>query len=167
VGRLSAEKGVHNLITAFESLVTTQKLVIAGYSPMERQYIKALKSRGKGRVLFLGHVASDLLPELYSNATIYVLPSESEGLSISLLEAMSYGCCVVTSAIRENLDVILNCGLSYELGNTHGLSEALNCLLRDYPLRKAMGQRARERVAEDYNWDDICSKYEELYKNLS
>ena len=170
VGRLSPEKGPHYLINAFKRLDTTQKLVIAGDSPGQHDYIKSLKGDPlHERVLFLGHVpsTSTLLSELYSNASIYVLPSESEGLSISLLEAMSYGCCVVTSDIQENLDVISDFGLSFELGNVGMLSKTLNSLLHDNPLRKAMGQKARNHVQKLYNWDDICTTYEKLYKTIA
>lgn len=166
-GRLSPEKGCHHLVNAFKYLETKQNLVIAGDSPREPDYIKSLKSIADDRVLFLGHVSSVILSELYSNASIYVLPSESEGLSISLLEAMSYGCCVVTSAIKENLDVISDCGFSFEVGNIDMLSKTLTSLLQDYPLRKAMGQKARNHVQKLYNWDDICTKYEKLYRNLT
>jgi glycosyltransferase involved in cell wall biosynthesis len=167
VGRLSPEKGCHFLLNAFKHLKTKQHLVIAGDAPHNQDYIRSLKDNADDRVLFLGHVSSDLLYELYSNASIYVLPSESEGLSISLLEAMSYGCCVVTSDIKENLDVILDCGLFFEFGNVDALSKTLNSLLQDYPLRKSMGQKAREHVARHYNWDTICTKYEELYNKLA
>lgn len=167
VGRLSPEKGPHYLINAFKKLKTTKKLVIAGDSPDQHEYIKSLKGNPlHERVLFLGHVPSALLSELYSNASIYVLPSDSEGLSISLLKAMSYGCCVVTSAIQENLDVISDCGLSFELGNVDMLSKTLNSLLHDPQIRKDMGQRARDHAQKLYNWDDICLGYEKLYKNL-
>jgi glycosyltransferase involved in cell wall biosynthesis len=166
VGRLSPEKGIHFLINAFNRIKTNKKLVIAGGSQNDN-YIKSLKNLANDLVLFLGHVtSSDLLSELYSNASIYVLPSESEGLSISLIEAMSYGCCVVTSAIKENIDVILDCGLSFESGNEIMLSKILNVLLQDPLMRKIMGQKAKKRAHKFFNWDDICAKYDNLYKNM-
>ena len=166
VGRLSPEKGTHYLMDAFSRLNTTHQLVIAGDSPNEPDYVRDLKATAGDRVLFLGHVSSALLSELYSHASIYVLPSESEGLSISLLEAMSFECCVVTSAIRENLDVISDCGVSFEPGNTVMLTETLAALLLDPPARKALGRRAKHHVQQLYNWEDICTQYETLYKTI-
>ena len=166
VGRLSSEKGCHYLIEAFKRLNTRNKLVIAGDATNESNYLKYLKEGCNSRILFLGHVSNDILAELYSNALLYILPSDSEGLSISLLEAMSYGCCVLTSSIKENLDVVSGCGETFEAGNVDMLTLKMQQLLENSSLRGALGHRARDLVAESYNWDDICCSYETLYQEI-
>ena len=63
------------------------------------------------------------MAELYSNCYAFVLPSEMEGLSNALLEALSYGNCIITSDIPENLEVIEDAGLSFRSTNVHSLQE--------------------------------------------
>ncbi len=164
-GRLSPEKGCHNLIDAYNKIKTEVKLVIAGASNDE-SYFKVLKNKANKNIIFLGHVSTDILAELYSNALVYILPSESEGLSISLLEAMSYGCCVLTSSITENLDVIADCGIAFEPGNVEMLSNKLNLLLKDRALIDILGCKALDRVKRLFNWDDVCEEYQKLYRDV-
>lgn len=166
VGRLSPEKGLHYLIDAYKGLETDHKLVIAGGFTDSNDYFRYLKSNSDERVLFLGHLSTEVLSELYSSASVFVLPSESEGLSISLLEAMSYGCCVVTSDIPENMDVIKNCGVPFDFGNIQSLKDALKWLTNTPEIRRELGEKALKRVAKLYKWDDICFQYEEIYENI-
>lgn len=166
VGRLSPEKGCHYLINAFNNLENDKKLVIAGDVKSNEKYKKILMDNANERVLFLGHVSQKILAELYCNSLVYVLPSESEGLSFSLLEAMSYGCCVLASAIRENMDVIDDCGVLFEVGNVEMLTEKLAMLLGNEKYRSYLGQKAKTHVSRLFNWENICTQYELLYEEL-
>src|SRR5699024_1811287 len=99
LGRLVPEKGISYLIEAFKQIDTNKKLVIAGGSSDTDEFLQNLKKLAKDdeRTIFTGFVQGQLLEELYSNAYVYVLPSDLEGMPLSLLEAMSYGnCCVVS-----------------------------------------------------------------------
>lgn len=91
LGRLVPEKGVHYLIEAFKSIQTDKKLVIAGGASDTDEYMERLKKLAAGdkRIIFTGFVQGRILEELYSNAYVYVLPSDLEGMPLSLLEAMS------------------------------------------------------------------------------
>lgn len=60
------------------------------------------------RIVFTGFVQGQLLQELYSNAYVYVLPSDLEGMPLSLLEAMSYGNCCLTSGYKRGTEVVGN-----------------------------------------------------------
>src|SRR4030042_3597995 len=106
VGRLVPEKGCHYLIKAFMKLQTDKKLVIVGGSSHSDAYVDKLHQMGDDRVIFTGYVYDDRLEELFTNAYIYVLPSNVEGLQISLLEAMSYGICVLSSDIPDNVEIL-------------------------------------------------------------
>ena len=111
LGRLVPEKGAHYLIKAFNQLQTDRKLVIAGGASDSAEYLKELTClvddlKLNDRVIFTDFVCGDVLSELYSNAYLYVLPSDLEGMPLSLLEAMSYGNCCVTSDIEECTSVI-------------------------------------------------------------
>jgi glycosyltransferase involved in cell wall biosynthesis len=97
--RLVPEKGVHYLVEAFSKLRTDKMLVIAGACPYEDPYVKKLQESAGGNVAWVGYVKGRLLAELYTNAYLYVQPSETEGLPLSVLEALSYGRCVVASDI--------------------------------------------------------------------
>ncbi len=114
VGRLVPEKGCHYLIDAYSRLNTDLKLVIAGDSRFTDKYADSLKRSASKDIIFLGNVTGVKLAELFSNAYLFVQPSELEGLSIALLEAMSYGRCVLTSDIAEELEVTADAGLSFQ-----------------------------------------------------
>ena len=103
LGRLVPEKGIHYLIEAYQSLKTDKKLVIAGGISDTGEYGEALQklAANNPNILFTGFVQGRPLEELYSNAYLYILPSDLEGMPLSLLEAMSYGNCCVTSDIEE------------------------------------------------------------------
>ena len=93
LGRLVPEKGIRYLVEAFKNVKTDKKLVIAGGSSDTDSFMEELKELAKGddQILFTGFVQGAMLDELYSNAYIYTLPSDLEGMPLSLLEAMSYG----------------------------------------------------------------------------
>ena len=93
LGRIVPEKGLRYLIEAFQGVSTEKKLVIAGGASDTQDFVEELKALAKkdSRILFTGFVQGQLLQELYSNAYLYTLPSDLEGMPLSLLEAMSYG----------------------------------------------------------------------------
>ena len=108
LARIVPEKGLHYLLDAFCEIKTDKKLVIAGGSSHTDDYMKEISEKASqdSRILMTGFVQGELLEELYSNAYIYVLPSDVEGMPISLLEAMSYGNCCLISDIAENMEVV-------------------------------------------------------------
>lgn len=100
LGRIVPEKGIHYLIDAYSQIDTQMPLVIAGGSSHSQEYFEELKQKAQGKnIIFTDFVQGRELEELYSNAYVYVLPSDLEGMPISLLEAMSYGNCCLTSDI--------------------------------------------------------------------
>ncbi len=164
--RLVPDKGVHYLIDAFNELKTDKKLVIAGDAKHEDRYINALKQKANKNTLFLGFVTGELLEELFSNAYLYILPSEIEGLPISLLEAMSYGNCVLVSDIPENLEALDGHGYTFANKNTKDLHQMLSLLLENKDLVEAKKSEARRHVLEHYSWDKIVDRYEEMYHSM-
>ena len=91
------------------------------------------------RALFTGHVEGNLLSELYSNAYCYALPSDVEGLPMSLLEAMSHGAACVTSDIPECADVLQGCGLTFPHGDAGALRDVLEGLIADSAQAERLG----------------------------
>jgi glycosyltransferase involved in cell wall biosynthesis len=164
--RLVPEKGCHYLIEAYKQLRTDKKLVIAGDGLPGDPYVEALKKEAGSNILFPGFVKGSLLKELLSNAYLYLLPSEIEGLSAGLLEAMSYGRCVLVSDIAENREAVQDYGYTFESRSARDLKSKLEFLL-EYPAKvEEMGQNAQVYVKKEFNWDNITAQYEGLYRNL-
>ena len=166
LGRLVPEKGIHYLIDAYRQINTDKKLVIAGGVSDTDDYAHMLleHSRGDDRILFTGFVQGRVLQELYSNAYLYVLPSDVEGMPLSLLEAMSYGNCCLTSDIDECASVVGNAGVTFAKGNIAELTQKLQQLCDCTMCVDGYRKHAAEHVLQQFNWDDITRKTLELYQ---
>jgi glycosyltransferase involved in cell wall biosynthesis len=166
LGRLVPEKGIHYLIEAFRKLETDKKLVIAGGLSDSGTYGDELKAMAEGdeRIIFTGFTQGRVLEELYSNAYIYVLPSDLEGMPLSLLEAMSYGNCCVTSDIEECASVTENHGLTFPKGNVHRLRDLLQRLCDDAEEVRNYRETSAGYIAQKYSWDDVVNQTLELYQ---
>jgi glycosyltransferase involved in cell wall biosynthesis len=166
LGRLVPEKGVAYLIDAFKNVRTDKKLVIAGGSSDTAAFAQELKDRAAGdaRILFTGFVQGRMLEELYSNAYVYVLPSDLEGMPLSLLEAMSYGNCCVTSDIEECASVTEDHGLTFPKGNVECLRDLLQRLCDDAEEVRNYRETSAGYIAQKYSWDDVVNQTLELYQ---
>ncbi len=165
LGRLVPEKRAELLIEAYRGLETDKQLVIAGGGSDTSAYEAGLRelAGGDNRILFTGFVDGELLVELYSNAYAYALPSDVEGMPMSLLEAMAYGRCCVTSDIPECADVLAGRGVTFPKGDVVGLSAALARVLDDADFARESGQAAKAYVEETYDWDSVVERTLELY----
>ncbi|MBI2459475.1 MAG: glycosyltransferase family 4 protein [Parcubacteria group bacterium] len=166
VSRLVGHKGLQYLIAAYKNLRTNKKLVIVGGGAYTDNYVKELTAAAQGNknIIFTGNQTGAELAELFSNAYVFVQPSESEGLSISLLEAMSYKNCVLVSDIRENIDAAGNCGFSFKNKNVKSLQMKLSYLLKHSVLVKKQGRLAGLRVGQNYNWPGLISATIKIYQ---
>ncbi|WP_288230174.1 glycosyltransferase family 4 protein [uncultured Faecalicoccus sp.] len=166
LGRLVPEKGIPYLIEAFKQIETDKKLVIAGGSSDTDEFLLYLKKLTKDdrRIIFTGFVQGQLLEELYINAYLYALPSDLEGMPLSLLEAMSYGNCCVVSDIAECTDVVEDKAVAFQKSNVKQLKEKLQDLC-DYPEKvQSYKNSASDFICQKYNWDDVVKKTMELYR---
>lgn len=166
LGRIVPEKGEHYLIQAFKQIETDKKLVIAGGASDTDDYLKSLKelASGEERIIFTGFVQGELLQELYSNAYVYVLPSDLEGMPLSLLEAMSFGNCCLTSDIPECTEVIGYHGVSFKKGNVSDLKEKLQELCDQESTVRDYQKKASDYICRKYDWDIIVQKTLMLYQ---
>ncbi len=160
LGRLVPEKRPELLIEAFRALDTNKRLVIAGGSSDTSAYEKELRAAAQGdnRIVFTGFVNGEPLGELYSNCYAYVLPSDVEGMPMSLLEAMAYGRCCVTSDIPECADVLAGNGVTFEKGSADSLRAVLRDLLTDAGRADALGTAAKAHVVKTYNWHSVVER---------
>lgn len=166
LGRMVPEKGIHYLIEAFRGVQTDRKLVVAGGASDSEAYIDRLKEQagGDSRIVFTGFVQKELLRELYSNAYVYVLPSDLEGMPLSLLEALSYGCCCVTSDIPECVDVTGEHGVAFQKGSAVDLRVKLQELCDDVGQVYRRREGAADYVCRRHRWDEVVDRTLELYQ---
>ncbi|HDQ22542.1 MAG TPA: glycosyltransferase [Candidatus Uhrbacteria bacterium] len=172
VSRLIKPKGLHTLIEAYASLKNTdKKLVIVGDASDTDSYgyVKDLKTLAgdNKNIIFTGNQTGQALVEFYSNAYLFVQPSEAEGLSIALLEAMSYGKAVIASDIEPNIEAIADIGLNFKNKDVADLSQKLQYLLDQPELIEIMAGKLKERAKTEYNWDNIVKKTLTLYNSIS
>jgi glycosyltransferase involved in cell wall biosynthesis len=163
LGRFSPEKNCHLLIEAFEHLHTDMKLVLAGGSSHSDGYVKSLRRHESEQIRFLPWVSGSDLEELVSHAALFVLPSELEGLSLALLDAMAAGVCVLTSDIPENKEVVEGAGFTFRRGDLTDLQRMLDLLVHDPDLRRQSAARGRERIQGEYLWPEIARSIETAY----
>lgn len=166
LGRIVPEKGIHYLIDAFNNINTDKKLVIAGGASDTNDYYQELKEKSKNNknIIFTGFVQGRELEELYSNSYIYCLPSDLEGMPLSLLEAMSYGNCCLTSDINECEEVIEDKGVIFKKSDVEDLKEKLQYFCDNENFVNTYKNVAKDYILSKYNWDDITKRTLDLYK---
>lgn len=165
LGRIVPEKGIHYLIDAYNHLKTNKKLVIAGGASDTDEYFSELKAQAKENknIIFTGFVQGKELDELYSNAYIYCLPSDLEGMPLSLLEAMSYKNCCVTSDIDECSEVLEDKGITFKKANSKELAKILKELCSNENKVKEYKKNAQKFILNKYNWDNVVEQTIRLY----
>ena len=168
VSRLTAEKGVHYLIDAYNSIKTNKKLVIAGDTSDTDEYVKMIKQKALGNpdIIFTGFISGDVLTEIYSNAYVVTLPSDIEGMSLSLLEALAYGNAVLCSDIPENTLVTESKAMHFKKSNVEDLAEKLQEMCNDDEIVKELKNGVDEFILGKYNWNDVANATFDLYKKV-
>lgn len=166
LARIVPEKGLNYLIQAFQKVRTEKKLVIAGSPSDTKEFYCRMQELAKGdeRILFTGFVEGEVLQELYSNCYLYCLPSELEGMPISLLEAMSYGNCCLTSDIEECADVVGSYGYLFRNRDVADLQNMLQRLCDQPELVERCCAGVSEYICSAYSWDESVEKTLALYQ---
>ena len=166
LGRIVPEKGETYLIEAFKQVKTDKKLVIAGGSSDTERYMQELKvlAAEDERILFTGFVQGQLKDELYSNAYVYTLPSDLEGMPLSLLEAMSYGNCCLVSDIPECAEVVEDKAVRFRKSNVEDLRDRLQTLCDQPDIVVGYREHAAGFILNKYGWDDVVEKTLALYR---
>ena len=166
VSRLEPENNAHIVIKAFEGLRTDKSLVIVGDAPYSKGYISSLRKTSDPRVIFTGYVFGEGYREFLSHAYGYVHATEVGGTHPALIEAMGAGNCVIANDTPENKEVLQDAGMIYAKNDIADLQKNMQ-LLEDHPeMIVQWEQKARRRVAQEYNWDSVVEKYETLFYKL-
>lgn len=169
VSRLIKHKGIHYALEAYKQLKNpNKKLVIAGGSAHTDQYVAQLKkiAGDNSNIIFTGEVRGLPLFELFSNAYLFVIPSEYEGLSIALLEAMSYGTPILSSDIPPNVESLAGLGFTFKNQDATDLREKIQYLLENPSIVSKSSEDLKKRVKEEYDWEVVTRKTLELYGKM-
>ena len=165
LGRIVPEKEVLTLVKSFKKVKTDKKLVIAGSSKDMPGYYEEVRQAAAEdpRIVFVGFAQGAVLEELFTNNYLYCLPSNLEGMPISLLEALSFGNCCVCSDIPECTEVIGNDGFAFPVGSGEKLRE----LLQELCDKQILVDDCKKRVSRHFipmSWDEVVEKTLELYQ---
>lgn len=163
LARIVPEKGLDYLIDAWKRMTDVEKrgkkLVIAGGASHSNDYYDSIinKCENDGSIIMTGFVTGQELEELFSNAYLYILPSDIEGMPMSLLEALSYGNTCLVSNIPENSDIITENDFTFEKSNIDDLKTKLVEILKN-------GVKTNKQQIQVYKWDDVVKKTLGLYE---
>ncbi|MGA8763457.1 MAG: glycosyltransferase family 4 protein [Candidatus Sulfotelmatobacter sp.] len=163
LGRFSPEKGCHLLVEAYEQLDTDVKLVMAGASSYCDEYSREVRAHESERIKILDWISGEALDELLTNAMLFVLPSDVEGLSLALLEAMGAGLCVLASDVAENRELAEEAGFTFKSGDAADLAKILRFLIANPEVRELAGRAAKLRIRERYQWPQMTADIERAY----
>ena len=168
LGRIVPEKGIQYLIEAFKKTKTDKKLIIAGGFSDTKDFADSMKklAHDDSRIIFTGLVQGRLKHELYSNAYVYTLPSDLEGMPLTLLEGMSYGNCCLVSDIDECTEVVDDKALIFRRSDTEDLREKLQLLCDGPHLVERYRKDAASYILGKHNWDDITDRMLDIYRSV-
>ncbi len=165
MARIVPEKGAHYLIEAFKRINTNKKLVIAGHIDPDNPYHCKLKEMASSdpRIIFTDNISGETKETILRGAFAFCQPSEIEGLSVALLEAMSYKKCCIVSSIPMNTEAVEQTGIIFESKNVDDLMNKLQYAIDNPSIIKENGEAAYKRVKENYTWEIVANQMEELY----
>lgn len=169
MARITEEKGLHYLINAFNRLQTNKKLVVAGPLNLSIPYHKKIYELAKGNknIIFPGFVSGEEKANLFRGAYCFILPSELEGFSIGLLEAMSYSKCCIISNIPNNMEAAGDdCCIPFVSGDENSLHEKMRDVEENSQLVISTGERARKRIINCFSEENLVNSMENLYTTI-
>ncbi len=171
VGRLIYYKGCKVLLEAFRQ-VRNAELMIVGDGVMEEELKELAKQYHiTGQVKFKGNADKEELENYFAECDVFVLPSiaRSEAFGLVQIEAMSYGKPVINTNLPSGVPYVSihkETGLTVEPGDVNGLADAMNWMVQHPNQRKIMGEKARRRVKEEYQMNQMMEKILSLYQKL-
>ncbi len=169
LSRFVPQKAIEDVFVAFAGVETDKKLLVIGWAaPSEQEYLERLErlAAKDGRVVFAGRQTGSHLNEFVAHSYAMIHASRSEGLSVSILEAMSHGKLVLMSDIPENLELIDHSGITFKTGDIQALRDMIQWLVQDPQLVHERGERARDVIKRRYSWESVTDRVESVYQSL-
>lgn len=166
VSRLVKHKGIHTLIKAYQKIKTDKKLVIVGSGAKTNAYVEKIHAlaAGNSNIVFIEQQSGKNLETLFKNAGLFVQPSEAEGLSITLLEAIAYGLPTIISNIEENQEIAKGFALEFKNKNANDLAQKLTLALKNLKNLKTKAAQAKKVINKKYHWPDIAKQIIQVYQ---
>ncbi|HEX5446955.1 MAG TPA: glycosyltransferase family 4 protein, partial [Pirellulales bacterium] len=168
LSRMAAAKNPQVLLRAWRRLNAAgrYRLLMAGDGPLTSELTQYAAEQKLVNVEFFGQIND--VPSAHRRASVFVLPSPSEGCSNALLEAMASGLCPVVTRVPGNIDVVRDGrnGLLFDHDDDEQLAAALARVLDDASLRGRLSAAARQQIVERHNLDDIAARFVALFREL-
>lgn len=166
LARIVPEKGLHYLLEAYRKIETDQRLVVAGAVDRGNSYMQKIlqMARADSRVIFTGFVNGTVVNELYSNCSLFILPSDVEGMPLSLLEALSFGCRCVVSDIPEHIETAGAYAAYFKKGDMESLRFVL-----EQELDSDRTCETEEQIMfakANYSWEQMAQETMGVYEEL-
>ncbi len=165
VGRLSYDKGVHILLDAFQEYHNENpqsRLTVIGDGMLKGQVDNCTNDDS---VCWLGAIDHDKIPDILQKMDAFVIPQNIGGLGLSVMEAMSCGLPVITTAIGETVRLIRDDeGILVKPDSVSAVVKGMRILAEDKKKRKSMGARCRKKIEKEYSWYNQIGLIEDVYK---
>ena len=162
VGRIEPEKRLDLLLAAWSRTASGRPLVVVG-DAQENAYARSCRRQAGENVLLVGPQHGRALEELYSNAALVVQPSVLEGMSLVLLEAASFGRCVLASDIAANVETLGPSAVYFPVDDVSELAGQIRRCLEREELRLSVGQQAKDWVRTRHEWRTAADRMERIY----
>jgi glycosyltransferase involved in cell wall biosynthesis len=167
VGRLSYDKGVNILLESFKDyhkINSKSRLTLIGDGMLKFQIDDYNEN---GSIRWLGSIPHERLPQVLQNSDVFVIPQNIGGLGLSVLEAMSCGLPIITTAIGETTKLLSSDeGVLVEPKKKKAIIDAMQQLADDELLRKSMGEHCRNKILRNYSWKTQIHRLEKVYKQV-
>lgn len=166
--RLEPENNIETIVREFKKVETDIQLAVAGGANYRSKYVQHLleMSRNDRRILFLGVIKdTEMKRELRTNCLAYIHGHQVGGTNPSLLEAMGAGNIILANKNRFNMEVAGETAL-YWTKREGELEEKIRYVLANDEFLRPLGEKARKRAAEFYNWETIASEHEDYFQQI-
>ena len=172
VGPVIKRKGVEHLIRAIPKVIKDFKFkdilfIFTGVGDyLEEAKLLAIRLGIQKNTLFTGYISMECLTMFYKSSDLFVLPSFSEGLPTSILEAMFFGLPVIATDIPGVRDHFRDYALLVPPGDSESISIAISNILNNSHLSDRLSFDGKKLIKSKYLWDTVADEYEKIYKNL-
>lgn len=173
IGHVVFTKGIREFVEAVSQIPELKEILIIGpYEDDVKEQLVTLAASGinASHIKFTGNLSKEQIIRHLNDASVFVLPSYTEGFPNAVVEAMASGCPVVASAvgaIPEMLGINTDkpCGIMVPVKNVNALKDAISELLTDFNKARILGRNGMERVLEQYTLSSVCEQYERIWEN--
>lgn len=167
VSRFEPENNPHRVVEAFRQSRSTRRLVMLGDAPYSGEFIRRLRDNGDERILFPGAIYGTGYRELLQHAHAFVQATEVGGTHPALVEAMSFGNCILLNDVPENREVAGDDALYFRAQEPATLTALFDQVDDDPDHVAAMARRAQRRAAARYTWEAVTDRYQALFEELA